>query len=85
MIWPHLMQHRVLKGIPRWFSGRESACNPGDTGSISGLRRSPGEDNGNQIQYSCLENPMHRGASWAIFHAVTKEADMPEQLNSNNK
>jgi len=56
------MQHRVLKGIPRWFSGRESVSNPGDMGFISGSRRSPGEDNGNQIQYSCLENPMHRGA-----------------------
>ena len=42
--------------------GKESACNAGDLGSIPGLGRSPGEGNGNLIQYSCLENPMDRGA-----------------------
>ena len=39
-----------------------SACNAGDPGSITGLRRSPGEGNGNPLQYSCLENSMDRGA-----------------------
>ena len=43
-----------------------------DTGSISGLGRSPGEGNGNPLQYSCLENPMDRGAWWAIIHGVTQ-------------
>ena len=42
--------------------GKESACSAGDRGSIPGLERSPGEKNSNQIQYSCLENPMDRGA-----------------------
>ena len=48
--------------LPWWLSGRESACNVGDPGSIPGLGRSPGEGHGNPLQYSCLENPMDRGA-----------------------
>ena len=49
-----------------------SACNAGDPGSIPGLGRSPGEGNGNPLQYSCLENPMDRGAWWATVHGVAK-------------
>ena len=44
----------------------------GDLGSIRGLERSPGEANGNPLQYSCLENPMDRGAWWAIVHRFAK-------------
>ena len=51
---------------------KASACNAGDLGSIPGLGRSPGEGNGNPLQYSCLENPMDRGAWWAIVHGVAK-------------
>ena len=47
-------------------------ANAGDTGSISGSGRSPGEGHGNPLQYSCLENPMDRGAWWATFHRVAK-------------
>ena len=47
---------------------KESACNVGVLGSIPGLGRSPGEGNGNLLQYSCLENPMDGGAWWAIVH-----------------
>ena len=50
----------------------ESACNAGDSGSIPGLGRSPGEGNGNPLQYSCLENSMDRGAWQANDHGVTK-------------
>ena len=60
---------------PWWLSGKETACNAGDTGDaglIPGSRRSPGEGNGNPLQYSCLENPTNRGAWWAIDHGVTK-------------
>ena len=46
--------------------GKESACNAGDLGLIPGLGRSPGEGNGNLLQYSCLENHMDRGA-WQQF------------------
>ena len=51
---------------------KESACNAGDRGWIPGLGRSPGEGHGNPLQYSCLENPMDRGAWWATDHGVTK-------------
>ena len=49
-----------------------SACNAGDLGSILGSGRSPGEGNSNPLQYSCLENPMDRGAWWAAVPGVTK-------------
>ena len=48
----------------------------GDMGSIPELGRSPGEGNGNPLQYSCLGNPMDSGAWWAITHWVAKESDM---------
>ena len=48
--------------FPGGSEGKASACNAGDPGLIPGLGRSPGEGNGNPIQYSCLENPMDRGA-----------------------
>jgi len=68
-------------GLPRWLSGKESTVH---VGSIPGLGRSPGIENGNSLQYSCLENPMDRGAWQATVHGVAKELDMTEQLNSNN-
>ena len=58
---------------------KESACNPGDPDLIPGLRRSPGERNGYSLQYSCLENPMNRGAWQGTVHGVT-ELDTTEQL-----
>ena len=51
---------------------KESACNAGDPGSTPGLGRSPGEGNGNPLQYSCLENPMDREAWQATVHGVAK-------------
>ena len=53
-------------------SGKAFAYNARDQGSIPGSRRSPGEGNGNPLQYSCLENPMDRGAWLAMIHAVAK-------------
>ena len=47
-------------------------ANAGDMGSIPGLGKSPGGGNGNPLQYSCLENPMDRGAWWATVHGVIK-------------
>ena len=49
-------------GFPGDSDGKESACNAGDLGSIPGFERSPGEGNGNPLQYSCWENPTDRGA-----------------------
>ena len=51
---------------------KESACNARDLGSISGLGRSPGEGNGNPLQYSCLENPIDRGTWQATVCVVAK-------------
>ena len=51
---------------------KESACNARDPGSIPGSRRSPGEGNGNQLHYSCLENPMDRGAYQSTVHGVRR-------------
>ena len=53
-------------------------------GLIPGSGRSLGEGNGHSYQYSCLENPMDRGAWQAIVHGATKESDMTEQLNTHN-
>ena len=69
----------ILGGIP-WTRGgfpggsdsKESACNAGDSGSILGLGRSPGERNSNTLQYSCLGNPMDREAWQAPVHGVRK-------------
>ena len=62
----------LLLGFPGGSDSKESACNVGDLGSVSGLGRSPGGGHGNPLQYSCLENPMNRGAWWATVHGVTK-------------
>ena len=59
-------------GFPRGSEIKASACNAGDLGSIPGSGRSPGEGNGNPLQYSCLENPMDGGAWWATVHGVAK-------------
>ena len=59
-------------GFPGGSEVKVSACNAGDLGSIPGLGRSPGEGNGNPLQYSCLENPMDGGAWWATVHRVAK-------------
>ena len=59
-------------GFPGGSDLKASACNAGDLGSIPGSGRSPGEGNGNPLQYSCLENPMDGGAWWATVHRVAK-------------
>ena len=58
--------------FPDGSDSKESACNAGDPGLISGLGRSAGEGHGNLLQYSCLENPNDRGACPATAHGVTK-------------
>ena len=55
----------IGNNFPGGASGKESACNAGDPGSIPGLVGCPGEGNGNPLQYSCLKNSMDRGAWWA--------------------
>ena len=65
-------------GLPRWLSDKESVCSAGDLGLIPGFGRSPGEGNGNPLQYSYLGNPMDRGGYSPWGH---KESDTTEQLN----
>ena len=61
-------------------TGKESACNAGDMGSVPGSRRSPGEGTGNPFQYSCLENSLDRGAWRVTVHGVAKSQT---QLSDN--
>ena len=65
-VWPD------SKGFPGGSDAKESACRAGDPGSNPWLGRSLGEGNGHPLQYSCLENPMHRGAWRATIHRVAK-------------
>ena len=62
----------LLLGFPGDSDGKEYACQAGDLGSVPGLGRSPGEGNGNPLQYSCLETSMDRGAWWATVHEVAR-------------
>ena len=78
--WFSLTYSKLEMGFP---GGKESACNAGDPdnlGSIPGSGRYPGEENGNPLQYSCLGNPMDRGAWWSTVREVTKKLDMIEHL-----
>ena len=59
-------------GFPGGSDSKELPSNAGDWGSIPEWGRYPGEGNGNPLQYSCLENSMHRGAWWATVHMVAK-------------
>ena len=60
------------KSFPSGSNGKEPACKAGDPGSTPGWGRAPGEGNVYPLPYSCLENPMDRGAWWAIVHGVAK-------------
>ena len=69
MIWILLLG---ILGFPCSSVSKESACNAEDLGSIPGSGRSPGEGNGNPLQYPWLENPMDRGACKATVHGVAR-------------
>ena len=62
----------MRKGFPGSSVSQESTCNAGDTSSVPGSGRSPGEGNGNPFWYPCLGNPMDRGAWWPIVHGVAR-------------
>ena len=61
-----------IKGFPCGPGGKESACNAGDLGSVPGSGRFPGEENGNPLQYSCLENSIDKGVRHTTVHGVAK-------------
>jgi len=66
----------MRKGLPWSLNGKLSTCQCWRPGFDSLVRKIPGKENGNPLQYSCLGNPMERGAWWATVHAVTKELDV---------
>ena len=69
---PALQADSLPSGFPGGSDSKPFAYNVGDPGWLSGSGRSPGEGNGNLLQYSCLGNAMDRGAWWATVHEVTK-------------
>ena len=71
-------------GFPGGSVVKNLPANAGDQGSIPGLGRSPGEGNGNTLQYSCLGNPMDRRAWRATVHRATKELETTWQLKQQN-
>ena len=78
------MYKRDKQQLPRWLSVKEPTYNSGDTGSTPGSGRSPGEGNGNPLQYSCLGNPLDRGAWWAVVHGVAMSGTwLTQRLNNN--
>ena len=68
-----------VTSFPGGLDGKESACNAAHPGSIPWLRRSPEGGHDYPLQYSCLENPIDRGARWGTVHGVA-ESDTTEQL-----
>ena len=76
--------NKYLSLLPQWLSIKESAGNAGDagdSGSVLGSGRSPGGGNGNPLQYSCLDNPMVRGAWQNTVHGITKNPTLLKWLN----
>ena len=69
-------------GFPGGLAVKNLPDNAGDAGLIRRSGRSPGEGNGNPLQYTCLENSMDRGAWQAVAHGITKELDLTQQLNN---
>ena len=68
--------YNVLRGFPGGSVVKNPLAKAGDSGSVSGLGRSHGEENGNPIQYPLLGNPMDRGTWWATVHGVAKKPDV---------
>ena len=83
--WMSKMQVYSYEGLPWWPSGRESACNAEDPGSIPGWGRSTGGQHGNPLQYSFLENPMYRGALRGYRPKGCKQSDMTERLSTSQQ
>ena len=71
----------IIMGFPGGSVVNNPLADAGDTDLIPGLERLPGERHDNPLQYSCLGNPIDRGAWWATVHGIIKESDTAEQLN----
>ena len=70
-----MVNYRTIRASQVVLVVKNLPANVRDSGSIPGLGRSPGEGNGNPLQYLCLGNPMHREAWQAVVHGVAKELD----------
>ena len=83
----HIITHLILAmGFPGGSVGKESACKSGDAedvGSVPRWRRSPGGGHSNPLQYSCLENPMDRGAWRDTIHSVAKSRKRLKRLSTH--
>ena len=82
------MTDSVSFGLPWWLSGKEStrsAEDTGDVGKIPGWGTSPGGGHGNSLQYSCLENPVDRGAWWATVHRIAKSQTQLKRLSTRSR
>ena len=66
------MIRMVICGLPGGSVVKNPSANAGDVGSVPKLERSPGEGNGNPLQYSCVENTMDRGTWWAPVHGISQ-------------
>ena len=75
--------HFIREDFPCSLAGKESACNAGDLGLISGLGRSLGEGKGYPLQYSCLENPRDGGVWWAAVCGVAQSQTRMKRLSSS--
>ena len=85
-VWLFFDPMDCSRGLPWWLSGKEFACNAGDTGDmglIPRLGRSPGGEHGNPHKYSSLENPMDRGAWRPMVHGVTKHLTRLKQISTH--
>jgi len=69
-VYKEYIQHDIIYNLPWWRSGKESTCKAEDAGPIPGSERSPGEGNGNPLQYSCLEMSVDRGVLQAMVHVA---------------
>ena len=85
MLSPKNYKIKANPGLPQWLSGKQSTCNAGDTDLIPGLGRSPGGGHGNPFQYSCLVNPMDRGAWQVTVPGVTKSWAQLKQSSPSTK
>ena len=72
MVSTNILFIQFLLGFPGGSEVNTSACNAEDLDSIPGSGRSPGEGNGNPLQYSCIENPMDREAWWATVQSISQ-------------
>ena len=83
--YPEITEYSEYLGFPGSSVVKNPPANAGNIGSIPGSRRSPGEGNGNPLQYSCLGKPIDRGAWCATVHGVSKESDITERLNNSTE